>query len=76
MKSFPLRNVKMSTAVGILTFMTRKNGILGLSEPKKMLYFLIFLYLWTFKIPCSAELSMKKPLIPRGKVLVSQYRFW
>ena len=28
-------NVKMPTIVGILTFMSRKNSILGLSEPKK-----------------------------------------
>ena len=28
-------NVKMTTVVGILTFMSRKNSILGLSEPDK-----------------------------------------
>ena len=28
-------NVKMPTIVGILTFMTRKNSILGLSKPEK-----------------------------------------
>ena len=32
---FLLINVKMRTTVGILTFMTRKNNILGLSEPEK-----------------------------------------
>ena len=30
-----LVNVKMPTIVGILTFMSGKNSILGLSEPKK-----------------------------------------
>ena len=32
---FLLINVKMPTTVGILTFMSGKNSILGLSEPKK-----------------------------------------
>ena len=32
---FLLINVKMQTIVGILTFMSRKNSILGLSEPEK-----------------------------------------
>ena len=32
---FLLISVKMPTIVGILTFMSRKNNILGLSEPKK-----------------------------------------
>ena len=35
MKFFPLINVKMPTIVGILTFMSGKNSILGLSEPIK-----------------------------------------
>ena len=35
MKFFLLINVKMPTIVGILTFMSRKNGIISLSEPKK-----------------------------------------
>ena len=35
MKFFPLINVKMPTVVGILTFMSKKNSILGLSEPAK-----------------------------------------
>ena len=38
-------NVEMPTIVGISTSMSRKNSILGLSEPEKMLNFLIFLYL-------------------------------
>ena len=32
---FPAKNVEMPTIVGILTFISRKNGILGLYEPKK-----------------------------------------
>ena len=35
MKFFLPINVKMPTIVGILTFMTRKNNILGLSQPEK-----------------------------------------
>ena len=35
MKYFQLINVKMLTIVGILTFMSRKNGILGLSGAEK-----------------------------------------
>ena len=35
MKFFLLINVKMPTIVGILTFMSRKNSILHLSEPDK-----------------------------------------
>ena len=35
MKIFLLINVKMPTIVGILTFMSRKNSILVLSEPEK-----------------------------------------
>ena len=52
MKFFLLMNVKITTIVGILTFMNRKNNILGLSESEKKLNFLIFLYLWAFKISC------------------------
>ena len=32
---FLLINVKMPTVVGIFTFMSRKNSILGLTEPEK-----------------------------------------
>ena len=35
MKFLLLRNVKMPTIVGILTFMSGKNSILGLAEPNK-----------------------------------------
>ena len=34
-KFFLLINVKMPTIIGILTFMSGKNSILGLSEPEK-----------------------------------------
>ena len=37
MKFFLLINVKMPTMVGILTFVSRKNSILGLSESEKSL---------------------------------------
>ena len=45
MKIFLLINVKMPAVVGILTFMSRENSILGLSEPEKKLYYLIYSYL-------------------------------
>ena len=45
MEVFLLINVKMPTIVGILTFMSGKNSIFGLSESEKKLNFLIFLYL-------------------------------
>ena len=35
MKFFLLINVKMPTIVGIVTFMSRKNSIFGLSESEK-----------------------------------------
>ena len=62
MNFFLLINVRMPTIVGILTFISRKTCIVGLSEPEKKLNFLIFLYLRTFSISCSAELSMGKDL--------------
>ena len=47
MKFFLLINVEMPTVVGILTFMSRKNSIIGLSEPRKaeFLYFRTHEYL-------------------------------
>ena len=50
-------NVKMPIIVGISTFMSRQNSILDLSEPKND-EFREFLFLWAYKISCSAELSM------------------
>ena len=55
---FLLIIVKMPTIVGILTLMSRKNSILGLSEPKKAEFLDIFKHL----ISCSVELSMEKVL--------------
>ena len=40
MNFFLLINVKMPTLVGIFTFMSGKNSILGLSEPRKKAKFL------------------------------------
>ena len=71
MKFFLLINVKMPTIVGILTFMSGKNSILGLSEPKNSW---ISWYLYTYEHlishaqlswaskTCSTELSIKKVL--------------
>ena len=61
MNFFLLIHIKMPTIVGILIFMSGKNSILGLSEPKKP-NFLILESLRAFKIPCSTQLSMKKVL--------------
>ena len=67
MKFFLLINVKMptvvgilTTVVGILTFMSGKNSILGLSEPKKGRFFYIHILTSILKTSCSTELSMKK----------------
>ena len=50
MKFFLLINVKMPTIVGILTFMSGKNSILGLSEPKKAEFLHVFtlMSIWNF----------------------------
>ena len=45
MKFFLFKNVKMPTIVGILSFMSKKNSILHISEPEKVQNFLKFLYL-------------------------------
>ena len=47
MTFFPLINVKMPTIVGILTFISGKNSILGLSERKKNADF--FKYFYTYE---------------------------
>ena len=46
MKFFLLINIKMPTIIGILTFMSRKSSIVGLSEPEKCL---ISWYFHTYK---------------------------
>ena len=43
MKIFPLINVKMTTIIGILTYMSGKNSIIGLTEPKKAEFLDIFI---------------------------------
>ena len=45
MKFFPLINVKTPTIVGILTCMSWKNNIIGLTGPVGGANFLVFLYL-------------------------------
>ena len=62
MKFFLLIDVEMPTTVGISILMSRKNNILGLSEPEKRLISWYILYQLAFKISCSAELSMKQDL--------------
>ena len=49
-----------AVVVGILTFKSGKNSILGFSEPKKAKFLDIFILIWAFKISCSVELSIKK----------------
>ena len=61
MKFFQLINVKMPTIVGILTFMSGKNSILDLPEPKKTEVLDIFILVSIYNI-CSAELRMEKVL--------------
>ena len=52
---FLLINVKMPTVVGILTFMSGKNSILGFNEPKKSR---ISWYFYTFEhLKFDAQLS-------------------
>ena len=69
MSFFLLINVKMTTVVGILTFMSRKNSIVGLSEPEKAEFLDIFI-LMSIKTSCLANLSMKKSFITSGPVLI------
>ena len=55
MKFFQLINVKMQTTVGILTLMSMKNSILGLSEPENVEFLVIF-YAYVH-LQCHAQLS-------------------
>ena len=50
----------MPTIVGILIFMSEKNSILGLSEPKKAEFLDIFYTYEHLKFSCLTQLSMKK----------------
>ena len=73
MKIFLLINVKMPTIVGILTFMSRKNSILGLSESLKKS--LISRYFYTYEhLKFHAQLSWawKKIFITSGPCHVAQ----
>ena len=63
----------MPTIVGILTFMSGKNSILGLSEPKKAEFLGIFLYLWAFKIPCSTVEHGKSFITSGPRTVSSRY---
>ena len=45
MKFFLLTNVKMPTMIGISTFLSKKNGFIGLSEPEKAKFLDIFILL-------------------------------
>ena len=49
---FLLINVKMPTIIDILTFMSEKNSILGLSEPKKaeVIYIFILMSIYNFML--------------------------
>ena len=49
-----------AVVVGILTFKSGKNSILGLSEHKKAEFLDIFILICAFNISCSLELSIKK----------------
>ena len=66
MNFFLLINVNMLTKncwhFNISEKSEKEKSILGLSEPEKMLNFLIFLYILAFQISCPAELSMKTVL--------------
>ena len=54
-KFFLLINVKMPTVVGVLTFMSRKNSILGLSKPEKANFLEIYILIEHLKF--HAQLS-------------------
>ena len=45
MKFFIVINIKMPTIVGVLTFMSRKNTILGLSEPENVEFPDIYIFM-------------------------------
>ena len=58
-KNFLLINVEMPTIVGIATLMSKKNNILGLSEPEKCFISLYFFLLFDIfeHLKCHAQLS-------------------
>ena len=63
---FLLINAKMQTIVCTLTFMSRKNSILGFLSLKKA-EFLDILYLGVLKNSCLTELSRNIVLLPLGQ---------
>ena len=60
MKFFLLINVKMPTTVGILTYMSQKNSILGLFEPKKAEIFIDFYTYEHLKFHAQLSWAFKK----------------
>ena len=62
---FLLINAKIQQLLH-LTFMSGKNSILCLSEPKQVKFLDTFLYICVFQISCSTELSMKKRFVTSG----------
>ena len=60
MKIFLLINVKMPTIVGIITFMNRKNIIIGLSEHQKSRILDIFYTYGHLKFRAQLSLAWKK----------------
>ena len=69
MQIFMHINVKMRTIIGILTFMSRQNRILSLSETEKKVEFRIFFILMGMY---NAELRMKI-FMPAGSGVLSCY---
>ena len=74
MKFFPLINVKMPTIVGILTFMSRKNSILGLYDPEKCWTSRCFYTYEHLKFHALLSWAWKKfyNLGPRSQLLLSR----
>ena len=69
MKFFILINVKMPTVVGFLTFMSRKNSILGLCESEKSLVSWYFYAYEHLKFHAQLSWAWKKVLEPRVLIL-------
>ena len=71
MKIFPLINVKMPTIVGILTFMSGKNSIVGLSEHKKCHISWYFYPYEDLKFHAQLSWAWKKSFITSGLGFIS-----
>ena len=74
MKIFLLINVKIPTIVGILTFKSRKNSILGLYDPKNAKFPDIVLYLWAFKFHAQLSWAWKKFYNLRARYIIVRLR--